>query len=121
MNVFFRIGDTLLTPDTTGTILRGITRDSIIKIAQNEGIPCEVRRVSVKEVVEALRSGNMKSAFGAGTAATIAHIQSIAYDGIEYQLPAVEERKLTNHIGEVLDDIRRGRRPDPFGWMVSVG
>lgn len=121
MNVFFRIGDTLLTPDTTGTILRGITRDSIIKIAQSEGIRCEVRRVSVKEVVEALRSGNMKSAFGAGTAATIAHIQSIAYDGIEYQLPAVEERKLTNHIGEVLDDIRRGRRPDPFGWMVPVG
>ncbi|HEX2616488.1 MAG TPA: branched-chain amino acid aminotransferase [Flavobacteriales bacterium] len=120
MNVFFRIGDTLLTPDTTGTILRGITRDSIIQIAKREGIACEVRRVSVKEVVEALKAGNMKAAFGAGTAATIAHIQSIAYDGIEYELPAVEERKLSNRIGQVLDDIRRGRVADPFGWMVPV-
>ncbi|MFT3885863.1 MAG: branched-chain amino acid aminotransferase [Flavobacteriales bacterium] len=120
MNVFFRIGDTLLTPDTTGTILRGITRDSIIKIAEKEGIACEVRRVSVKEVVDALKSGNLKAAFGAGTAATIAHIQSIAYDGVEYPLPAVEDRRLTNHIAQVLDDIRRGRIADPFGWMVPV-
>lgn len=120
MNVFFRIGDTLLTPDTTGTILRGITRDSIIRIAEMEGIRCEVRRVSVDEVVEALRTGNLKSAFGAGTAATIAHIRSIAHDGIEYRLPAVEERNLSNHVATVLDDIRRGRRADPFGWMVPV-
>lgn len=120
MNVFFRIGDTLITPATTGTILHGITRDSIIRLAGMENIPCEVRRVSVKEVVEALRAGTLLSAFGAGTAATIAHIRSIAYDGIEYQLPAVEERNLSNRIADVLDDIRRGRRPDPFGWMVPV-
>lgn len=120
MNVFFRIGEKLVTPETSGTILKGVTRDSIIRIAQHEGIPCEVRRVSVDEVVNALRNGEMKAAFGAGTAATIAHIDSIAYEGVEYKLPAVEDRNLTNHISEVLDDIRRGRVADPFGWMVPV-
>lgn len=120
MNVFFRIDDTLVTPATTGTILHGVTRDSIIRIAEHEGIPCEVRRVTVDEVVSALKQGRMKAAFGAGTAATIAHIRSIAYEGIDHELPAVAERNLSNHISLVLDEIRRGKRPDPFGWMVPV-
>ena len=120
MNVFFRIGDTLLTPETDGTILHGVTRDSIIRIAEQENIPCEVRKVSVEEVVKAIRDGSMKEAFGAGTAATIAHIESIAYDGVEYKLPSLEERGFANHVGQVLDQIRRGRIPDPFGWMVNV-
>lgn len=120
MNVFFRIDDTLLTPATTGTILHGVTRDSIIRIAQHEKIPMEVRRVSVREVVDALKQGRLKAAFGAGTAATIAHIRSIAYDGVDYELPPVEQRNLSNRIGTILDDIRRGRMADPFGWMVPV-
>lgn len=120
MNVFFRIGDTLLTPVTDGTILHGITRDSIIRIAEQEGVPCEVRRVSVEEVVKAIRDGSLKEAFGAGTAATIAHIESIAYEGVEYKLPALNDRSYANHLGQVLDKIRRGRMPDPFGWNVNV-
>ena len=120
MNVFFRIDDTLMTPATTGTILHGVTRDSIIRIAQHEKIPMEVRRVSVREVVDALKQGRLKAAFGAGTAATIAHIASIAYDGVDYELPPVEQRNLSNRIGKTLDDIRRGRMADPFGWMVPV-
>ena len=120
MNVFFRIDDTLMTPATTGTILHGVTRDSIIRIAQHEKIPMEVRRISVKEVVDALKQGRLKAAFGAGTAATIAHIASIAYDGVDYELPPVEQRNLSNRIGKMLDDIRRGRIADPFGWMVPV-
>jgi len=120
MNVFFRIDDTLLTPATTGTILHGVTRDSIIRIAQHEKVPLEVRRVTVKEVVDALKQGRLKAAFGAGTAATIAHIRSIAHEGITYDLPPVEDRNLSNHVGQVLDDIRRGRVADPFGWMVPV-
>lgn len=120
MNVFFRIDDTLITPETSGTILHGVTRDSIIRIAEHEKIPCEVRRVSVREVVDALKEGRLKAAFGAGTAATIAHIRSIAYEGVNYELPPVEQRNLSNRIGKMLDEIRRGRIADPFGWMVPV-
>ncbi|MBK6775175.1 MAG: branched-chain amino acid aminotransferase [Flavobacteriales bacterium] len=121
MNVFFRIGDTLMTPETSGTILEGITRDSIIRIAKQEGIDMQVRRVSVAEVTDAIRKGTLKEAFGAGTAATIAHIASIAYGNEEYTLPNLAESSFSNHVAKVLDDIRRGRTADPFGWMLDVG
>lgn len=120
MNVFFRIGDTLVTPETDGTILHGVTRDSIIRIAQSEGMDMQVRRVTVEEIVKAIRNGTMKEAFGAGTAATIAHIKSIAYEGVDHELPPLEERTFANHVSKVLDDIRRGRVADRFGWLVNV-
>ena len=120
MNVFFRINDSLITPETDGTILHGVTRDSIIKVAQSEGLDMQVRRVTVDEVVQAIRNGTMKEAFGAGTAATIAHIKSIAYEGVDYDLPPVTPQSYSNHVGKVLDDIRRGRTEDRFGWMVNV-
>lgn len=120
MNVFFNIDGTLVTPALDGTILRGITRDSIIRIARDEGIKVEERRVSVEEVEVAARNGRLRSAFGAGTAATIAHIQTIAFDDATFDLPGVETRELANRIGKKLDDIRRGRIADPYGWVVPV-
>lgn len=120
MNVFFRIGDKLVTPETAGTILHGVTRDSIISLARHLNVPIEVRRVSVEEVVEAGRKGLLNDAFGAGTAATIAPIRSITYQGEVFMLPPVEERTTSNQLATALDDIRRGRVPDPFGWVVPV-
>ncbi|MDX9750048.1 MAG: branched-chain amino acid aminotransferase [Flavobacteriales bacterium] len=121
MNVFFRIDDTLVTPETGGTILRGVTRDSIITLARDMNVPLEVRRVTVDEVVDAARNGRLKEAFGAGTAATIAHIRSITHQDEVYTLPPVEERQVSRSIGDRLDNIRRGREADPFGWLVPVG
>lgn len=120
MNIFFRIGDTLVTPETGGTILEGVTRDSILSIARHEGVPVEVRRVSVQEVVEAARKGDLKEAFGAGTAATIAHIASIQFKDEEFTLPPIADREVSTRLGSMLDDIRRGRQADPFGWNVPV-
>lgn len=120
MNVFFRIGESLVTPETDGTILHGITRDSIIKIAKSEGLDMQVRKVTVEEVVKALRNGTLREAFGAGTAATIAHIKCIAYEGVDYDLPAITPQSWSNHVGGLLDDIRRGRTEDKFGWMHRV-
>ncbi len=121
MNVFFNIEGTLITPALDGTILHGITRDSILRIARDEGIRVEERRVSVEEVVSAARNGRLRSAFGAGTAATIANIASIAYGDEEFELPEVAVRKLANLVGRRLDAIRRGVERDPYGWMVPVG
>lgn len=120
MNVFFNVDGTLLTPGLDGTILQGITRDSIIRIAQDQGVPVEERRVSVEEILQAARKGTLRSAFGAGTAATIAHIQSIAFGDEVFELPDVAKRETANRIGKTLDDIRRGRIADPYGWMVPV-
>lgn len=120
MNVFFNIDGTLVTPALDGTILRGITRDSIIRIAKDEGVKVEERRVSVEEVEVAARNGRLRSAFGAGTAATIAHIQAIAFNDAVYELPGVETRELANRIGARLEDIRRSRVADPYGWVVPI-
>lgn len=120
MNIFFRIGDVLLTPEVGGTILEGVTRDSILRIARDEGVPVEERRVSVQEVVDAARNGTLKEAFGAGTAATVAHVASIAFGEDVFSLPPVEERTVANGIAARLDDIRRGRVADPYDWVVPV-
>ena len=120
MNIFFNVDGTLITPALDGNILRGITRDSIIRIAKDAGVKVEERQVSVEEIHVAAKNGRLRSAFGAGTAATIAQISSISFSGEEFGLPNVEERKISNELGATLDGIRRGRIPDPYGWTVPV-
>jgi branched-chain amino acid aminotransferase len=120
MNIFFNVDGTLVTPALDGTILHGITRDSIIRIAKDEAIKVEERRVSVEEILVAARNGRLRSAFGAGTAATIAHIATIAFGEEEFTLPDIAQRELANKVGAKLDGIRRGVIADPYGWMVPV-
>ena len=120
MNVMFVIGDTLITPSLTDSILPGITRDSVLKLVKSWGWKVEERKISVKEVVGALQSGAMKEAFGVGTAATIANIATIGYEGKDYDLPSAEGRTWSNKIFNELEGIKRGTKPDIFGWIVKM-
>lgn len=120
MNVMFVINDTLVTPALTDTILAGITRDSVLKLAHHWGWKVEERRISVKELIEGLEKGTVTEAFGAGTAATIAPIELIGYNDKDYYLPPVNDRKYSNHILKELDNIKRGLAPDPFNWIVKM-
>lgn len=87
MNIFVRIEDTLVTAPTSDRILDGITRKSIIQLAESENIPVEVRKLTVTEVVEAAKNGTLKEMFGAGTAAVISPISGFGYKGEDYELP----------------------------------
>ncbi len=120
MNVMFVIDDTLITPALSDSILAGITRDSVLKLARKWSMKVEERSVSVKEVIEAAQNGRLKEAFGAGTAATIAHIELIGYEDKDYYLPPVAERKFSNKVYEELEGIKRGNLPDPFGWITKM-
>jgi branched-chain amino acid aminotransferase len=120
MNVFFIIDGVLTTPSLDGTILAGITRDSILRIAREKGLPVAERKVTVEEVVAGVRDGRLTAAFGAGTAATIAPIQVIGYKGEDLKLPPVSTDSEVMRIGRTLDDIRRGRVADPYDWVVKV-
>lgn len=120
MNVFFMLNDTLVTPALSDTILSGVTRDSIIKMARHWGMPVEERRVSVTEVVNALEAGQLQDAFGAGTAATVAPIATIGFEGTDFDLPGLSQRPFIERIRKELDDIRYGRSRDIFGWMSEV-
>ena len=117
MNVFFVIGDKLITPNIEeGTILNGVTRDSIITIIKQKGIDFEERPISIDEVFEAQSNGTLKDAFGAGTAATIAQIVKIGYRDTYFDLPEIESRTISNMIKETLYGIKRGELEDTNHW-----
>lgn len=120
MNVMFMIDNTLITPSIGGTILKGVTRDSVLTLAKAKGMKVEERRVSVTEVMDALKAGKLQEAFGAGTAATIAPIALIQYEGVDYQLPPLDQRPFAPSILKELNGIRTGELPDRFGWMLKI-
>ncbi len=120
MNVMFQIGNSLVTPPTGDTILKGITRDSVLTLAADMGIEVEERRISVDEIKVAHDRGQLNDAFGVGTAATIAPIELIGYRGENMILPPLAERSLSKKIADGLKAIRYGKVDDPYGWMVSM-
>jgi branched-chain amino acid aminotransferase len=119
MNIFVRIGDTLLTSPTSDRILDGITRKSILQLAESEGIPTEVRKIRVEELVQAAEAGTLKELFGAGTAAVVSPISSFGYKGTLYELPEVEE-SYAAHFKKGITDIQYNKADDPFGWRYPV-
>jgi branched-chain amino acid aminotransferase len=120
MNVMFVVNGTLITPGLSDSILAGITRDSVLRLAREWGMPVEERKLPVKEIVDSLEKGEVQEAFGVGTAATIAHIALIGYEGRDYILPPVESREFANKVFAELDAIKHGTIPDPFGWIVRT-
>lgn len=121
MNVFFVIGDKAVTPDLEqGTILEGVTRDSIITLLRDKGIEVEERPISIDELKEAYKAGLLKEAFGAGTAASIAPIAELTIHDEHMIMPPVEEWKISNWVKEELAAIRYGLKEDTRGWMFPV-
>jgi branched-chain amino acid aminotransferase len=120
MNIMFVIGDKLITPPTSGTILPGITRSSVITIARDWGMNVEETSVHVDEVINALKKGTLKEAFGTGTAATIAQIKVIGYRNKKYELPDIETREFSNKVSNYLEDLRRGLVEDKYNWIYKV-
>lgn len=120
MNVLFVIDGKIITPASSETILAGITRRSVVDIAKDWGYEVEERKVSVDEVMTAIKENRLTEAFGAGTAATIAQISAIHYDGTTFELPAVEEREFSNKVLKYLTDYKLGKVEDKFGWILKV-
>lgn len=120
MNLMFRIGDTLLTAPTGDTILPGITRKSIMQLAQDWNIPLEERPVEVAEIVAAAQSGQLTEAFGMGTAATVSPIKLIAYEGEDYPIPPLSEERFGAKVKRYLIDLQQGKAADTHGWIHVV-
>ena len=120
MNVFFVIGDTVITPALDGSILDGVTRNSVITLLKDKGVKVEERGISVEEIVSAHSAGNLLEAFGAGTAATIADITDIGHKEDLLHLPAISERKYSPWLLETMDGIKRGTIEDKYNWMIYI-
>lgn len=119
MNIFIRIGDTLITGPTSDRILDGITRKSVIAIAEDEGIKVEVRKITVSEVIEASKNGTLKEMFGAGTAAVISPINGFGFRGVDFELPSIKN-SYASSLKKRITDIQYNRAEDKFGWRYLV-
>jgi len=119
-NVMFVLDGKLITPSTRDTILDGVTRDTVLTLAREWGMPVEERRVSVAEIIEGAKNGKLQDAFGAGTAATIAPVGSISHNGEEYFLVDPKEREFSQKVLKALDAIKYGTVADTHGWNYTV-
>ncbi|MEM5009602.1 branched-chain amino acid aminotransferase [Niallia taxi] len=120
MNVFFKIGDEVVTPVLNGSILEGVTRRSVLDLLKHWNVPVVERKISVEEIFEASKNGELKEAFGTGTAAVISPIGEFLWNEISITLNNGETGELAKKIYDTLTNIQNGREEDPFGWTVEV-
>lgn len=121
MNVFVRIGDKLLTAPTSERILDGVTRDSVLQLAKDNGYDVEVRPIAVDEMYEAYKNGELKEVFGVGTAVVVNVYDAVGFGEERAQLPEItDEDSFGMQLKKKLNDIQFGRVEDPYGWRVKV-
>jgi branched-chain amino acid aminotransferase len=121
MNVFFVYGDgTMVTPPLTGTLLPGITRDSILRLAGESGLTVQERPYSFDEWRDDARSGRLREAFACGTAAVITPIGTVKYRDGSFTVADGGTGEVTRQLRTRLVDIQRGRAEDPYGWVHRV-
>ncbi len=120
MNVFFIINNKAVTPGLEeGTILDGVTRSSVITLLEEMGCPVEQRPLSIDEITAAYQAGELREVFGTGTAATVSLIKELKYRELDMHFD-VASWTITPEIKRRMTDIKEGREPDKWGWMVPV-
>jgi branched-chain amino acid aminotransferase len=119
-NIFFFIDNELVTPPLGGTILPGITRDSVLKLAKHWGMNAAERLISIEEVVEGCKSGSLKEMFATGTAAVISPVGLICYKGEDFQVADGQTGELSEKLYDEITSIQYGRKEDPFGWRLRI-
>ena len=121
MNVMFKIGDEIVTPMLSGSILPGITRMSCLEVLRKEGYKVSERLLSVDELGEALKNGDLKEAWGCGTAAVVSPIGELCYKDVKYPINNGEIGTVTQHLYDTLTGIQWGKIEDTFGWTKEIG
>jgi branched-chain amino acid aminotransferase len=120
MNIFFRINDKLVTAPNNDRILDGVTRKSVIQLAEDLNIDCEVRRVSVEEIKSAAKDGSLKEIFGAGTAAVISPVSAFEHAGDVFEIEQMEKDSYATLFKEKLLQIQHNLSEDPHHWRYKV-
>lgn len=120
MNIFFIIGDELITPMLNGSILSGVTRDSVIRLARSWGMKVSERRIAIDEIYEAHERGELREVFGSGTAAVISPVAHIKFDGREITVGDGGVGPVAARLFKELMDIQYGRAADQFGWVMPL-
>lgn len=120
MNIFFLIDGTLVTPKLTGSVLNGITRRSVIALAEKQGIPVEERQIAIDEVFEAHEAGKLEEVFGSGTAAVISPVGLIHHNGRSIEINNNETGPFAKKMFDTITGIQYGEIEDSFGWTHKI-
>jgi branched-chain amino acid aminotransferase len=120
MNIFFKINGEVITPALNGSILEGITRNSILHLLRHWNVPVAERRISIDEVYEAYKKGQLEEAFGTGTAAVISPVGEFFWKGERLVINNGETGELSKKLYDTLTGIQNGKIEDPFNWVVEV-
>lgn len=120
MNIFFKINGEVVTPILNGSILEGVTRDSILQLLKYWNIPVSERRLSMEDLHQAYKDGQLEEAFGTGTAAVISPVGELAWQGEKMVINNGQTGELAKKLYDTLTGIQLGTEPDPFGWTVKV-
>ena len=120
MNIMVKIGDEVITPALGGTILPGVTRDSVLTLLRDWGVKASERQISIDEVVEAHRAGHLDEVFGTGTAAVISPVGELAYQGRKMVIQDGGIGPLTQRLYDAIVGIQYGKAPDPHRWTLEV-
>ncbi len=120
MNIFFVIGDELITPMLSGSILPGITRDSVLALGQSWGMKVSERKISIDEVIDAHASGHLKEIFGSGTAAVISPVGELKYEDTLITVGDGQVGPMAHKFFQTLQDIQYGVIDGPSGWVEPL-
>lgn len=120
MNLVVVIGDEVVTPALDGTILGGVTRDSVLTLCREWGIKVSERPVAVDEVLEANKSGRLREVFGCGTAAVITPVGTLGWKDGSFEVNGGQPGELARRLLTAITDVQYGRAPDTHGWITKV-
>ncbi|MBQ9764640.1 MAG: branched-chain amino acid aminotransferase [Lachnospiraceae bacterium] len=120
MNIFFKINGTVVTPKLNGSILPGVTRDSVIRLCEKWGVPVEERRISIDEIYEAHKNGTLEEVFGTGTAAVISPVGSLRWEDHIMQVKDGGIGEFSQKFYDTVTGIQTGKIADELGWTVEV-
>ena len=120
MNIFFKIDGKVVTPALSGSILPGITRNSVINLCKDWGLEVEERKISVDELIEAQKTGKLEECFGSGTAAVISPVGTLRYKDEVMTIGTGETGELSQKLYDTVTGIQNGTVEDKFGWVVNV-
>lgn len=121
MNMFFVIEDEVITAPLTGSVLAGITRDSVIRLVKDWGLKISERSLTIHEVIDAARDGRLTEAFGTGTAAVISPVGQITYKEEDYKVSGGDMGELSQRLYNEIVTVQYGEKEDPYGWRVQIG
>lgn len=120
MNIFFKINGTVVTPALNGSILPGVTRNSVIEVCRHWGVPVDERKISVDELLSAAQDGSLEEVFGTGTAAVISPVGHLRFEDMVIQVKDGGIGPLSQKIYDTITGIQLGKIEDTFGWTVEV-